>query len=365
MKRTILITGASGYLGSAISVDLSRDHRVVGVYRREPTAAQQAAACQARWEKGEVADADCLDWIFKRCKAKGAPIDYVIHFAAFTHYGEHWRDEYDDTNVIGTRNIVEAASHHGDVRRILFAGSIAATHPPAPGTILTEGTPAGGRVAYPKSKALGEQCLMQNAHRVPVVILRIGGVFSDWCELPPLFSLITLWSQPFVGRVMPGRGEAGFPYIHREDLVAAVRRIVEKDAALKPLETLLAAHPGCTRQKELFPVVRRLAGKRFSTEPIHIPPALARIGLHAKWRVNNLLRKPTYERPWMLDYVDCPLVVDTSYTEERLGWRPDPGKHILKRLPVLMHFFTNRRKEWFERNIRRNNQEYLFQVGAC
>jgi hypothetical protein len=67
----------------------------------------------------------------------------------------------------------------------------------------------------------------------------------------------------------------------------------------------------------------------------------------------------------MLDYVDCPLVVDTSYTEERLNWRPDPGKHILKRLPVLMDYFTSRRKEWYERNIRRNNQEYLFEAGEC
>lgn len=123
-----------------------------------------------------------------------------------------------------------------------------------------------------------------------------------------------------------------------------------------------ASCSGCARQKELFPVIRRLAGKWFSAEPLPIPPALVRIGLHTKLRVNNLLRKPTYERPWMLDYVDCPLVVDTSYTEERLNWRPDSERHILRRLPVMMHYFANRRREWYEWNIRRNNQEYLYEV---
>ena len=185
MGHTILITGASGYLGSAISVDLARDHLVIGVCRREPALKQRQAAPRAIWEKSEIIDVDCIESVFKRQAAEGRRIDYVLHFAAFTDYDDKWQDEYCDTNVIGTRNIIEVADHYGGVQRIVFAASIAALTPPRPGELLTEKSPAGGTVAYCKSKAMGEALMAENVHRVPAVVLRIGGVFTDWCELPP------------------------------------------------------------------------------------------------------------------------------------------------------------------------------------
>jgi len=363
---TILITGASGYLGSAISVDLARDHQVVGICRRDPPAAQRRAAPRAIWEKSEIIDIDCIETVFKRQRARGHHIDFVLHFAAFTDYDDKWQDEYCDTNVIGTRNIIAVADRYGGVRRIVFAGSIAALIPPASGEgILTERSPAGGTVAYCRSKAIGEALMAENARRVPAVVLRIGGVFTDWCELPPLFSLMNAWSMPFaLGRIMPGRGRTGFPYIHRRDIVRIVRRIIEKNERLDRFETLFAAPSGFTSHAELFPAIRKGLGAGRSTTPIHVPPALARWMLHAKYAANTLLGRTTYERAWMIDYVDRPLVVDTTYTRERLDWTPTPGLHILERIPVLMRHFTTRRAEWTARNIRRNDQQYEYEPDA-
>lgn len=360
MKYTILITGASGYLGSVLCVELSQYHNVVGLYRRSPSARLRNDCPGVIWEKGEVADADCIDWIFRRSFLRGKPIDYVIHFAAYTGYGEKWQDEYCTTNVIGTQNIINTASRAG-VKRILFAGSIAALEPLPKGEILTEKTPAAGRVAYSKSKAIGEKMLTANSHNVPVVVLRIGGVFTDWCELPPLFSVMNIWAQPFFGCMIPGKGLSGFPYIHRKDLVRAVCRIIEKDNALSHLETLFASHNGCTYQKELFPIIRRQCSRNFITKPLNIPPVLAKIVLYNKNFVNKLRKKRTYERPWMINYVDRPLVVDTAYTNKKLDWEPDPDLHILKRLPVLMDNFKNSYGAWYERNVRRNDQNYEYE----
>ncbi len=361
MEHTILITGASGYLGSAISADLARDNRVIGIHRREPTAKQKSAASHAIWEKGEVADEDCIDSIFRRHFSAGHPIDYVIHFAVFTDYGEKWRDEYCDTNVIGTRNIIEVAARYPGVRRIIFAGSIAALNPAPQGEFLTEKTPAGGHIAYSRSKALGEKLLAQNSHRIPVAVLRIGGVFTDWCELPPLFSVMKAWSQPFTGRLVPGLGNTGFPYIHRRDIVRIMRRIIEKDDSLNRYETLFASPPGYTSHKELFPIIRRECGKGYATKPIHVPPSLAKFVLHGKYLINTLRKKETYERSWMIDYVDRPLVVDTTYTQNKLNWIPTPKLHILRRLPILMRHFNKRYAEWHARNIRRNDQKYEYE----
>jgi len=104
MGHTILVTGASGYLGSALCADLSRDHDVVGLFRRFPSENLQRAAPSVQWEKADVIDADCINDIFKQRMSKKRPIDYVIHFAAYTSFGKRWEDEYCDTNVIGTQN---------------------------------------------------------------------------------------------------------------------------------------------------------------------------------------------------------------------------------------------------------------------
>ncbi len=360
MEHTIFITGASGYLGSAISVDLARDNRVIGICRREPAAKQKSAAPRAIWEKGEVADEDCLDAIFRRHFSAGRPIEYVIHFAAFTDYGEKWRDEYCDTNVIGTRNIIEVATRYPSVKRIIFAGSIAALNPAPKGEVLTEKTPACGHIAYSRSKALGEKLLARNSHRIPVAVLRIGGVFTDWCELPPLFSVIKEWSRPFTGRLVPGGGNTGFPYIHRRDIVRIMRRIIEKNECLNRYETLFASHPGYTSHNDLFPIIRGERGKGYAVKPIRVPPLLAKSFLHCKYLLNTLRKTETYERSWMIDYVDRPLVVDTTYTQNRLNWIPTPDLHILKRLPILMRRFNKHNAEWHARNIRRNDQKYEY-----
>ena len=360
--RTILITGASGYLGSAISVDLARDHTVIGICRREPSPEQRRAAPAAIWEKSEIIDVDCIEGVLKRQAVGGRRVDYILHFAAFTDYDDKWQDEYCDTNVIGTRNVIEAADRCGGIDRIVFAGSIAALTPPRPGEMLTEKSPAGGNVAYCRSKAMGEALMAENAHRVPAIVLRIGGVFTDWCELPPLFSLMNAWSMPsLMGRMVPGRGRTGFPYIHRKDIVRIVRRIVEKNENLDSFETLFAAHPGCTCHAELFPAIRKALGGGCSTRPISIPKQAARLLLHGKYAANTLMRRETYERAWMIDYVDRPLVVDTAYTCRRLDWAPTPGLHVLDRIPVLMDHFKTRRSEWLQRNRRRNDQKYEFE----
>ncbi len=357
MRPTILVTGSSGYLGSVLCVDLARDHKVVGLFRRPPSEKLKQAAPTVQWEKGDIADRNCIDLAFEHSASRGRFIDYVIHFAAYIDFGEKWHDEYFDTNIIGTRNIIEAAYEAG-VKRILFAGSIAALRPLPKGEVLTEQSPTFGSIAYPKSKALGERLLMEHSDRVPVVVLRIGGVFSDWCELPPLYSVMKIWSKPVIGRMMLGEGNSGFPYIHRQDMVRIVRRIVERNTSLDRFETLFASHSGCTYHKELFPIIRRECRKQYSTKPVRIPLPLAKMALHAKYVVNTLRKKRTYERAWMINYIDRPLRVDTSYTQNKLGWLPTPGLHILKHLPILMQKFNSHYKTWGNRNIKRNDQNY-------
>lgn len=357
MGYTILITGATGYLGSVLCADLCRDHEVVGLFIRPPGRRLIAAAPGVRWEMGDVVETGCLECVFRRAAQRNRPIDYVIHFAAYTDYGEKWQDEYTDTNVLGTRNIVDISADFG-VRRILFAGSIASLDPGPFGSVLTEKSSHYGEIAYSKSKAMGEQLLLEHSGRTPVVVLRLGGVFTHWCELPPLFSVINLWSRPFIGRIMPGRGNSGFPYIHRQDVVSIVRRILEKNENLARFEVLFGSSAGATLHREIFPIIRQACNRRFSTTPVNVSGGPAKAVLRARYLFNTLIGKKTYERAWMIDYADRPLVVDTTYTQKTLGWQPDSKRHVLNQLPGLMENFKHYHRDWVTRNINRNDQKY-------
>jgi nucleoside-diphosphate-sugar epimerase len=360
-RKTVLVTGASGFLGSAICVDLSRDHDVIGVDRREPSAALRQQATGGRWHALDISDQDGVRIFFNQLAAARRSAHYVLHMAAFYHFGQRWLPEYDRVNVRGLQNILEGAVRTG-AERFLFAGSIASLPPAPAGAALTEKSPPGHATAYTRSKTIGESLLARYSDRMPTLALRIGGVFSDWCELPPLYSLMKLWSRPhLMGRMIPGRGMSGFPYIHRRDLVGCVRRIIQRSADLAPSEILFASPPGCTTHNELFAALRSACGARFDPRPVFVPPWLARCFLFAKNRAKTVLGRKRYERRWMMDYVDTPLVVDTAYTRQKLRWSPGPELSVLKRMPVLVRRFNEDRNIWERRNVRRNEGRYEYE----
>lgn len=363
-NRTIIITGSSGFLGSAICADLSRDSNVIGMDCRDPSIALQQRAPEVRWQNIDISDTVGVNAVFDCIAARYTRIDFVLHMAAFYHFGQHWLPEYERVNIRGLRNVLKGASRVG-TKRFVFAGSIASLPPPPVGEVLTEESNPSTTTAYTRSKTIGESLLARYSARLPVVALRIGGVFSDWCELPPLYSLMKLWSQPHVlGQMIPGRGASGFPYIHRRDLVKTVRIIIERHENLAPFDILFASPPGCTTHGELFAGIRRACGTHVPLKPIHISPALARCFLFLKNGLKVILGRKRYERRWMIDYVDTPLVVDTTVTQQKLQWTPGPELSILNRLPVLMQRFRANRASWELRNIRRNEGQYEYEADS-
>ena len=360
-RKTVLVTGSSGFLGSAICVDLSRGYDVIGVDRREPSTALRQQVTGGQWHTLDISDQTEMAVFFNQLAAARRPVHYVLHMAAFYHFGQYWLPEYDRVNVKGLRNILEGAVSAG-AERFLFAGSIASLAPAPAGCSLTEKSSPGTATAYTRSKTIGESLLARYSDRISTLALRIGGVFSDWCELPPLYSLMKLWSQPhLMGRMIPGRGMSGFPYIHRRDLVRCVRRIIERHHSLGPAEILFASPPGCTTHNELFAAVRGAGGVRLDPKPIYIAPPLARCFLFVKNRVKAVLGRQRYERRWMMDYVDRPLLVDTTYTCDKLQWSPRPELSIVNRLPVLIRRFSEDRSAWEHRNVRRNEGRYVYE----
>lgn len=97
-----LITGGSGFLGTAVTSYLNQKHEVVALYlKNKPSLAVNSFSVDIR-------DANRLREIVERTQP-----DVVVHLAAISSvdYCEKNRNEAYEVNVVGTRNVVESADN--------------------------------------------------------------------------------------------------------------------------------------------------------------------------------------------------------------------------------------------------------------
>ncbi|MDE2798368.1 MAG: NAD(P)-dependent oxidoreductase, partial [Gemmatimonadota bacterium] len=107
---TILITGASGFIGRALSASMAEDHRVICMSRKDPE-------LDLPYVNGEFGSFEDLQQL------NDEAIDVVIHLAAVTG-GCSERDAL-IVNVEGTRCLMRYLMDRG-CRKFVMASSIAA-----------------------------------------------------------------------------------------------------------------------------------------------------------------------------------------------------------------------------------------------
>src|SRR5690606_18425788 len=79
-----------------------------------------------------------------------------------------------------------------DVEQFVFSSSILVMQPVEEEyEIISEKSPTEGNWDYPRSKLEAEQVLMNEHGNIPVVILRIAGVYDDACHSIPIAQQIS------------------------------------------------------------------------------------------------------------------------------------------------------------------------------
>jgi len=164
--RTFL-TGGTGFIGGAVVRQLLEAGHEVRALVRSGADTRQLEGLPVERVGGGLSDGKSLRRGMAGC-------DWLFHVAAlYSYWGHRWENYY-QTNVEGTRRVLEVARDEG-VERVVYTSSIAALGVHGDRTLATEDTPSSleDRIgSYQRSKFLSQEMALDFARQgLPVVIV--------------------------------------------------------------------------------------------------------------------------------------------------------------------------------------------------
>jgi dihydroflavonol-4-reductase len=202
----VLVTGATGFVGSHLVEALQRSAAQVTVLARSAAKAAALNAGSARVVNGDLHDRQGIEQAV-------ADQDVVYHVAGVV--AARNEAEFLRANRDGTRNILEAVQRSGTARFVLVS-SLAAGGPSAPGAPLTGSEPPRPVTAYGRSKLAAEQVVRSAS--IPWTIIRPPIVYGPRDrEVLKVFRLARLGVAPVLGS-----GTQELSAVHAADLADAL-----------------------------------------------------------------------------------------------------------------------------------------------
>lgn len=208
---TTLVTGASGHVGAnLLRLLLERGQERVRVLVRKTTDRSRFDGLDVDFAEGDLLDPDSLRAATRGCSR-------VYHAAARVSTLQGREQELYDTNVLGTRNLLEAARLEG-VGRVVVTSSLGAVGQPADRPCNeTDGfNPYQHHLPYEESKAWVEhECLKACVEGQDVVIVVSTAVLGPFDYVPSRMGRVI---QDFANGKLNAYIPGGFEFVGAADL---------------------------------------------------------------------------------------------------------------------------------------------------
>jgi nucleoside-diphosphate-sugar epimerase len=315
---TVLVTGASGFVGSFVVPDLlAAGHAVVALSRSERAGATVARrldtplAARLVVRVGDVLRPETLPAALAGIDAAG--IDAVVHLAAIPRDWNGGRD-LQAVNLGGTRNVLAAMKTAG-VERLVHLGALGVTD--------------RDDLHYAASKARAEREVAESG--LAWTILKPSLLFGPGDGFFNLLAGLVRMSPGVVP--VPGMGGARFQPLHAADLARCVRLALER-----PESAGSAIDLGGLRwwtYREIVAEVLRGMGTRRAIVPVPIPliAAVARIAEALRLRgfpvASDQLRQLALDNVTALDSVRRAFGFEPRPMDGALGYlRERPGRQV-------------------------------------
>ena len=208
---TVLVTGATGFIGAALTKALVAAGERVRVLARQPDKVAAGGLAVAEVAQGDITDAAAVDRAAAGCD--------TVYAIAGTFREPNLSDQrYREVNVDAVRLMADAARRHG-VRRLVHCSTVG-IHGNVVGPPANEATPIRPDGIYEITKAEGDQAALSEARDgLETVVIRPAPVYG-----PGDTRLVKLYKLASRDRViLLGDGRPHYHMIYIDDLVAAFR----------------------------------------------------------------------------------------------------------------------------------------------
>jgi uncharacterized protein YbjT (DUF2867 family) len=290
----LLLTGATGLVGSALLARLVGEGRQVRCLVRDP---RRLGSQRVRVQ---IALGDLTDPPSFRNALRG--VGTVVHLAGSTR--DQPRGSIEELNGIATWRMVEAAERAGAERFLFFSALGASTH---------------HRARYFRAKALAEQAVGQARLQ--------STVFAPSIVYAPADPWLTLIERLALLPLMPvsGRGRAAYQPIWSQDVADCVIAALHAPQS-EPHRRYELAGPETLTHDEIVRTVLRSLGRRRAL--VHLPtPILSRT-----LRLLEAVRGPRALATWdEAELLEVPMIAARGSADaEALGVRPQPMAAVLE-----------------------------------
>lgn len=303
----VLITGASGFLGSHVAEQLSAaGHEVRALVRKTSNRKFLESLRGVELAYGAVEEAD-------KVAAAAEGVDAIVHAAGIVK--ARGREEFHAINVGGTVNVIAAAKKHG-VKRLVYISSLEACGPSETGEPVSadQEKPV---TAYGRSKLDAEKALLAVKDDLHVVILRPTGIYGPRdVEIFEVFKSVQRRVLPLVGD-----GSAQVTFTYGPDCAKAVIRALVADVASG--KRYFITDGKIYKQRDAMEEVERAIGKRALLRrglPTGVLNMVA-LGVETYGKVANKAVMLTREKANMLCQPYWVCTADSAMAD--LGWKPE------------------------------------------
>ena len=234
----VLVTGATGLVGGAIVRTLLERSCAVRVLVRDAERARALFGSQVEIHTGDLGDRE-------RLRRACVDVGRIYHVAGAVDTHRHGAAEILDTNVEGTRRLLEAARAPG-VSRIVYTSSVSVYGDRLPRGVA-EDAPVNPAGVYGESKATAEQLVQEAAAAgLRAMIVRPCIVYGpgDRYFLPQALQVARLPIIP-----LPDGGRHIVDVVHADDVAAAQLLVME---AGQSGEAYNVTDGGCHRAGDLI-----------------------------------------------------------------------------------------------------------------
>jgi dihydroflavonol-4-reductase len=314
---TTLVTGAAGFLGSHVARQLVARGDNVRVLMRSSSTNRAIGDLSLEYVTGDLRDPASLDRAMK-------DVERVFHVAADYRLWARRRQDIYDSNVGGTKNLLDAARRAG-VKQVIYTSTVAtiAVDRPQHPNEFTDAKLEEMVGHYKRSKWLAEKEAQSAAKSgLPVIIAMPTTPVGPWDWKPTPTGKIIL---DFLNGKMPGYVQTGLNFVGVEECAAGHLLIAEKG---KVGERYLLGGENLTL-KQMLDALAKITG--LPAPKLKIPHGLALGVAYANTAFSRLLGREPGIPVEGVKIARHMMFVDCSRAKRELGFKAGPVVAALER----------------------------------